>query len=171
MRFILKMNTLSESFKKFKLRWKNKDNVDFFNFIDQIKIAKVVDVYDGDTITIIMDVHGHYYKFRVRLYGIDCPEIKPSKDIDHRDLHIKSANKVKDILIMLILNRNVKILCKNFDKYGRLLVIVIYEGINVNDFLLENKLAKRYDGKTKIDFRRESLDIINNYSMTHLNNI
>jgi endonuclease YncB( thermonuclease family) len=161
---LIKM-TLLEFYKKIKLKWKNADNVSFFNFVDHIKIAKVVDVYDGDTITIITDVHGTYYKFKVRLFGIDCPELKPSKDIDNRDLHIKSANKVKDILTMLILNRTVKLLCKNFDKYGRLLVVVIFEDININDFLLENKLAKKYDGKTKVDFRRESLDIINNYKL------
>lgn len=157
-----------EIYKKLKLKFVNTNNVDFFNFIDQIKIGKVVDIYDGDTITVLTDVHGYYYKFRVRLYGIDCPEIKPLKDIENRDLHIKSAIKVKDILSMLILNRTVKLLCKNFDKYGRLLVIVIYEDININDFLLENKLAKKYDGKTKVEFRRESLDIINNCNINKL---
>lgn len=162
------MINIFEFYKKFKLNCKNLNNIEYFNFIDQIKIAKVVDVYDGDTITIVTDVHGVYYKFKVRLFGIDCPEIKPSKDIDNRELHIKSANKVKDILKMLILNRTVKLLCKNFDKYGRLLVVVNYEGININEFLLENKLAKKYDGKTKIDFRRESLDIINNCNIPEI---
>lgn len=155
--------------KKYKLNHVNPELVPYFNFNDQIKIAKVIDIYDGDTITVIFDIDDKFYKYKIRLFGIDSPEMKPSKILENRDLYIQSANKVKDILKMLILNKIVKLHCKNYDKYGRILAIIYIDNMNINDFLLENKLVKKYDGKTKVDFSRNSIDFINNFDIKNLN--
>ena len=39
-------------------------------------IARVVDIYDGDTCTIVMKFNNIYNKFTVRLNGIDTCEMK-----------------------------------------------------------------------------------------------
>lgn len=43
---------------------------------DQIILAKVCDVHDGDTITILTTVNGYPIKTHIRIVGIDTPEIR-----------------------------------------------------------------------------------------------
>ena len=47
-------------------------------YVPQITHGRVVDVYDGDTITIVGYVKHNpdLFRFSVRLNGIDCPEMK-----------------------------------------------------------------------------------------------
>tara|TARA_B100000902_G_scaffold389684_2_gene437282 strand:- start:291 stop:482 length:192 start_codon:yes stop_codon:yes gene_type:complete len=56
---------------------------------------------------------------------------------------------VRDALREKILNNLVEVHCKDFDKYGRLLVEIIYENVNINNWLIENNYAKVYDGGKK----------------------
>ena len=60
-----------------KLRSANKDNINFFSFDGKKITAKVVDIYDGDTITVVFRDGGRLIKHRVRLIGYDSPEMKP----------------------------------------------------------------------------------------------
>jgi endonuclease YncB( thermonuclease family) len=46
----------------------------------------------------------------------------------------------------------VKIECGEFDKYGRLLVTVFHEGVNVNLDLISKGYAKAYNGGSKEAF-------------------
>lgn len=63
--------------------------------------AKVVDVYDGDTITIAAWYDGLIRKFKVRIFGIDCAEMKSHKNesIDDRKERFRLANEAKDYVI------------------------------------------------------------------------
>jgi endonuclease YncB( thermonuclease family) len=53
----------------------NKKNTNKFCFKDCIKTVKVVDVYDGDTVTVLLNIDPKeedlslIYKFKVRMYG------------------------------------------------------------------------------------------------------
>ena len=52
---------------------------DTIPFIPPLTMGKVIKVYDGDTITIASKMpfeNSPYYRFSVRLKGIDCPEIR-----------------------------------------------------------------------------------------------
>ena len=40
--------------------------------------CKIIDIYDGDTINIAMKYNNDIFSFRIRLDGIDSPELKPS---------------------------------------------------------------------------------------------
>jgi micrococcal nuclease len=116
-------------------------------FVPNIRKALVVKVYDGDTITIVtkLKLFGPKYKFSVRLKGIDAPEMK-TKDIEEKKVAIKS----RDWLSERILGR--KIILKNvsYEKYGRLLADIYYDGkISLNQRLVDNRLAVKYDGGTK----------------------
>ena len=108
--------------------------------------AYVVSVYDGDTITVILDMGmGVQKKAKCRMYGIDTPELrgKTAKE--------KAAAKVaRDRLRELINEKTVLVqsLTKP-DKYGRLLVKVWIDGTYVNDLLIKEGHARAYDGGKK----------------------
>lgn len=91
-------------------------------------------------------------RFKVRLYGYDSPEMKPSLNIKDRDEIKKKALEAKKRLWNLttglddINNKNhkkiIKIVCDDFDKYGRLL-ITAYD-IDIGDNLeFENSINKK----------------------------
>jgi micrococcal nuclease len=108
--------------------------------------AYVVSVYDGDSITVILDMGmGVQKKAKCRLFGIDTPEIRG------KTVREKTAAKVaRDRLRELVNEQTVLIesIAKP-DKYGRLLVRVWKEDLNINELLIEEGLARSYDGGKK----------------------
>ena len=61
------------------------DDIELFSF-DGIECPTLcVGVYDGDTITVILRVHGKIIKLKIRLYGIDAPERRLSKNTDEEE--------------------------------------------------------------------------------------
>lgn len=118
-------------------------------FVPPIKSGRVIKVYDGDTITIASKIpklkNSQIYKFHVRLNGIDTPEIK-THDEDEKNIAIKARDALSDkILNKDVILKNVKI-----EKYGRLLCDIYYNNINLNEWLITNRYAVKYDGGTKI---------------------
>lgn len=94
----------------------------------------ITDIYDGDTITATIDC-GFGVKLekqKIRLYGIDTPEVRGSEKEEGR--------KVRDILREKILEKNVilKTIKDKKGKYGRYLGIVFLDGENINDWLVKN---------------------------------
>ena len=126
------------------------ENVTYDNatpFVPPITHGKVVKVYDGDTITVAAQLpypESPIYRFQVRLNGLDTPEIK-SKSSTEKMLAAKS----RDALSNLILNKIVQLKNTTTEKYGRLLTDVYLGELNVNQWLIDNKFAVRYDGGTK----------------------
>jgi endonuclease YncB( thermonuclease family) len=127
------------------------ENVEYNNtikYIPAVTYGKVIKVYDGDTITIAAYIDSDpsvIYRFSVRLNGIDSPEIKGKTETEK-----KLAKQSRDALTNLIYGKIVKLENISMEKYGRLLAIVIYDNVNVNNWMLENKYAVPYDGGTKI---------------------
>jgi len=116
-------------------------------FVPPVTRGKVIKVYDGDTITIASKLpykSSQMYRFSVRLRGIDCPEIK-SKSLAEKELAINS----KICLSNLILGQMVELKNVSTEKYGRILADVYIDNVNVNTWMLENKLALPYDGGKK----------------------
>ena len=112
--------------------------------------AEVVSVYDGDSITVLLDLGMKMtVKASCRLFGLDTPEIR-SKVAGEKE----AANKAKDRVKSLVLGKNVVVQSvQKPDKYGRLLVKVwTEEGLCLNDLLIEEKLAIAYDGGSKISW-------------------
>lgn len=117
-------------------------------FIPDIQYAKVVKVYDGDTITIACKYpkrSKNLYRFPVRLAGIDAPEMNDISLVER----IK-ANNSKYRLHNLIFNETVRLDNIRIEKYGRLLADVYLYDIHVNSWLLENHYAVPYNGGAKI---------------------
>lgn len=83
--------------------------------------CKVVDVYDGDTVTIVLFNKLSFEKHKLRMYGYDSPEMKPKRDLPNRDQEISKAKQAKKYLSDLVLNKILKFESMGYDKYGRLL--------------------------------------------------
>src|SRR3989338_7580767 len=84
----------------------------------EIVPAKIVKVYDGDTVMVIFKHGNMYLKYNIRLFGIDAPEIRGSSPREKQ-----AAEIVRDNLISLLPEgslRNIRI--KSHDKYGGRLV-------------------------------------------------
>ena len=101
--------------------------------------ALVVSVYDGDTITVNIDLGFgvELKKQKIRLYGINTPEVRGSS----RDLGIISRDYVREN----ILNKNIMLqsIKDKKGKYGRWLGIVLMgeENVNLNKELINKNLA------------------------------
>lgn len=91
-------------------------------------LAKVVDVYDGDTIRVAFRHGGVLGQYRARLAGYDSPELKPPRVKAGRDAEIQAALAARDALLHKLCDRLVFVECGPFDRYGRLLVTVFTRG-------------------------------------------
>ena len=91
-------------------------------FIPTLSFAwqgKVISVYDGDTIT-VSTVDNQ--KIKIRLYGIDAPELK-------KQPYGKAS---RDYLQKLILNKTVEVTDLGKDLYGRTLAKIFYKNEYIN---------------------------------------
>jgi endonuclease YncB( thermonuclease family) len=126
-------------------------NIDWDNtvpFVPPIITGIVIKVYDGDTITIASKLpypESPIYRFSVRLNGIDCPEIKGKDENEKECAKIAKEEMTKLAFKQIVTLKNVQT-----EKYGRLLADVYVKDINLNKHLLEQRLAVKYDGGTKI---------------------
>ena len=114
-------------------------------FVPAIKYAKVIKVYDGDTITVAARLLQHsevVFRFSVRLRSIDAPEIKGQTEKE-----CQLAVKARDALSALIMGRIIELRNNGKEKYGRLLADVYIDKLHVNTWMLDNGHAVRYDGK------------------------
>ena len=104
----------------------------------------VTSVYDGDSIHVVFPFHETMYKWVCRLYGVDTPEIR-TKNKQERILGIQ----VRDALRNKVLHKQVDVICDKFDKYGRLLVTILIDNENINEWLIENNYGYAYYGGSK----------------------
>lgn len=121
---------------------------DTIPFTFPINGGQVIKVYDGDTITIASKLpyeNSPLYRLSVRLNGIDTPEIK-GKTPDEK----QCAKNARDSLSQLILNRYVRLENIQSEKYGRILADVFIGDINVNEWMVAERYALKYDGGKKI---------------------
>lgn len=96
--------------------------------------GKVVGVHDGDTITVLICERST----KVRLYGIDSPEIGQA-----------FSKAAKDFLSALCFGKNVTVIGHGNDRYGRLIgEVLLQDGTNVGQEMLKNGYAwwfRKYD--------------------------
>lgn len=128
------------------------DNVKKFSLDGEIHFGKVVKVYDGDSITTVFKYNGEYRKWACRMSGIDTPELRNSCTVEKIE-----AMKARDFLKDMIFGKVVEIRCGDFDKYGRLLVTIYLDEINVNDLLIKDGYAVAYDGGKKQKWTEKSI--------------
>ena len=128
--------------------------------------ARVTRVVDGDTIDVVIDRgFGDYLRTRVRLLGVDTPELRPRrKPLEERQREREAAIKAKDWVEEKIGGKEIILRTYKAGKYGRWLaviwlplpdnaidklgdVIAHRAGKSINDRLLEEGLARPYPSK------------------------
>jgi endonuclease YncB( thermonuclease family) len=124
------------------------DTTDSLNFEGKVIRAKVVSVYDGDTVKVTFPFRGKMFRWNCRLKGVDTPEIRTKDPFEKTE-----GYAARDALKEKILNKPVVIACGKFDKYGRLLVDINTDGESVTDWLIANGHGIPYDGGKKITFK------------------
>ena len=125
-----------------------------FAFQSKISI-KNLKVLDGDTVKVTFESGN---KFPIRLIGIDCFETEPI----HRaykqayyshlsiDQVIYKGCEAKNYLENLYKNaKNISFVFQGIDKYGRVLGILYFDNININQHLLDKGLCLPYVYKEK----------------------
>jgi len=111
--------------------------------------AEVLSVYDGDTITVMIDQGmKHFARVKVRMVGINTPEIR-TKDLEEK----ARGYAAKDYLKSRIEGKTIVINTVKKGKFGRWLgVIWLYEegmeelGESLNDEMIRMGHAVAYDG-------------------------
>jgi hypothetical protein len=86
-----------------KLRTANDESYKIFSLKGIITYAKILSNYDGDTAECILLYNDNIMRFKVRFFGYDSPEMKPSLNIKDRDDIKKKAIESKKKLWKLLL--------------------------------------------------------------------
>ena len=128
------------------VNWNDIDDAPEFSLEGNIVEAKVLSVYDGDTIKCAFPLNNKMYKWNCRLSGVDTPEIR-TRNKTEKEYGYKVRNNLRE----KILGKVVNLECGDFDKYGRLLVKVKCQDDDccVNDWLINNNFAFKYNGGTR----------------------
>lgn len=121
---------------------------DYFTLENYDTTARVVSVYDGDTLTIVIKYKGNFYKFNARISGIDCCELT-SKNEKLKELAFNARNAIVEYFgkadtsskktIEKFFEQHcstINVKCGKFDKYGRLLI-----QCSLAEYLINLKLA------------------------------
>jgi micrococcal nuclease len=104
--------------------------------------ARLNRIIDGDTIDVDIDLGFDVkIKQRVRLYGINTPEVR-TKDLNEKQKGIEATEYLKKILpkefiIQTILNKR--------GKYGRVLGILWVNEENINERMVNEGYATKYN--------------------------
>ena len=127
------------------------DNCPVFNFANEIKECKVVDVYDGDTCKVCFAMGSKYYKFAVRMLGYNTHEMKQKRDDPNAATNKTAAIAARDYLRGLVLGKKLFIQCQEQDKYGRILGRLYLDytltpQVCVNDMMLASGYGFAYSG-------------------------
>ena len=115
----------------------------FFVITNLLFSYRVIHVSDGDTIIVMMNGE----KQKIRLYGIDTPEINQS-----------FGTEAKQFLTDQILNKEVEIEVKDTDRYKRLVAIVYLNNKSMNELLLKEGWAWWYEAYAKKEYKYTAVD-------------
>lgn len=118
-------------------------------YVPEFMEGRIIKCYDGDTVTIATIINDKIVRFNIRMLGYDCAEIR-SKHPQEKQV----AQWAKEFITDMIYGKMVKV-AKNagYDKYGRLLLELEINSVNVNKVMLE-KWGVSYDGghKNNVDW-------------------
>ena len=138
----------------------NPKDVNMLGLTGKTVPIRVYKAYDGDTCSCLFKFKGEVYKYKgMRLTGIDTPEMRGSSP-EVKDIAICARNRLRELILD---QRGVTAEFGEMDKYGRPLVKIFRyypdDNINVdiNQLLIDERLAVIYDGGTKFDWEDEEI--------------
>jgi endonuclease YncB( thermonuclease family) len=116
--------------------------------------CKIIDVYDADTVTLILPLKENLYKVKCRLLGIDSAE-KRTKNIDEKKVSLEATEWLKN----LILDKTIWVKCGGWGKYGGRMLGTLYmtkddldNDHSINKTIIKHGYAYEYYGKKKQKF-------------------
>ena len=136
------------------------ENTPAYTYEHLRKMVKVLRVVDGDTVDIaLQEETGKIFTHRVRLYGIDTPEKRPSASDPEREKEIAASKRSSEALTNRLKENNHLVIALFYkpDKYGRLMCTFYdKQGDDINQWMVKSGFAYEYFGKTKKTFREVS---------------
>lgn len=112
-------------------------------------LANVIRVLDGDTIIVDIDLGFDIWvrNQSIRLEGIDTPEIRTT------DIKEKMAGNLAKLRLEELIGGKpviVKTIKDKTEKFGRMLGVILNSNeLNINQTLLDERLAVKYEGQSK----------------------
>ncbi len=146
-----------------KLKWPDEKDVNHLPLKNIRTIVKVVDVYDGDTFTVLIPFGGEFLKLKIRLLGIDTPELNPrGKGTTETITEKEAAKVVRDNVKELILGKQMNVKLTKWDKYGGRVngELYISGDYTLSDHLYIKGYAKKYNGGKKEEWTIDELKSI-----------
>jgi len=115
-----------------------------------VTVSKVISVYDGDTFRVNIDslppIVGKNIPIRVN--GVDTPEIRGKCQYE-KNLALKARDFVRGRLANAT---DIKLTKLQRGKYFRVVANVVVDGVSLEQELIDNELAYRYDGGKKLNW-------------------
>ena len=110
--------------------------------------GRCVGVHDGDSITLLLDTPDGKRQAKIRLDGIDAPELgQPFSRVSRAGL------------AEMVFERDCAVESRGADKYGRTIGRVSVDGADVNAAMLDSGLAwhfKKYDSRPEMAAREDA---------------
>lgn len=135
------------------LRPATMENTPAFSLSGLKCIGKVLHVYDGDTLWLAVAYPGRkVYRYRVRMYGYDAPELHPTKNTPHVDRIVEAAKRSTEKLKELVTQTAfVDVEFFAYDKYGRPMVKLTVPGQaqTINEQMVQGGFGVEYYGGKK----------------------
>jgi endonuclease YncB( thermonuclease family) len=107
--------------------------------------AKLVRVVDGDTIhaqfPIDNEPNARVYKWKCRMTGIDADEIR-THDAEEKKRGIESKTFLESVL-----KPDMMIKCFGLDAFGRVLITIFIDDVNINEHMIQRGQARVYSRK------------------------
>ena len=115
-----------------------------------VTVSKVISVYDGDTFRVniasLPPIVGK--NIAIRVNGVDTPEIRGKCQYE-KNLALEARDFVRGKLANA---KEIKLTNLQRGKYFRVVANVLVDGVSLEQELLDNELAYRYDGGKKLSW-------------------
>ena len=106
--------------------------------------VEVLRVVDGDTVDVRIDLGFNvWHKCRVRLMGINAPESR-TRNLEEKARGLAAKAFLNNILEMT--QSEIYLQSHGTGKYGRVLGEFIINDVNINELMVEEGHAEKYDG-------------------------
>lgn len=119
---------------------------------------KIVKVYDGDTVHVVILLGQEPLRLSIRISGIDTPELKSKNEKEKL-----AAQKCKSELESYIYSEDCRLVIRAWDKYGNRVIGDFYireNGEKISDIMIKRGFGRIYNGKKKVEWTDEELDTI-----------
>jgi endonuclease YncB( thermonuclease family) len=121
------------------------DNTEEFTLQGKYKV-KVIEVYDGDTVTVAFKEGTRNCKKRGRLIGINAPEIR-TKNQEEKERGYEAKTEMEK----LCLNKLGNAVFYGFDNFGRVLMTLNINGVDISKKMMNSGHAVEFQGRVKIE--------------------